>query len=65
MIGGIRQDTLTVWGPEPCEAIGKAQGGLNPRPRWRYTQRPDVCRPPHLTEGKLVILVDKQSQQRC
>lgn len=55
-IGGIRQDTLTVGDQSLVEAIGKSRW-LNPFPKVRYTQRPDVvCA--HLTEGKLVILVD-------
>jgi stage V sporulation protein AF len=38
------------------EAIGKSSW-MNPFPKVRYTQRPDVVAA-HLTEGKLVVLVD-------
>lgn len=55
-IEAIRQDTLTVGDQSLVEAIGKS-GWLNPFPKVRYTQRPDVVSA-HLTEGKLVILVD-------
>lgn len=55
-IAAIHQDTLTVGDQSLVEAIGKSNW-MNPFPKVRYTQRPDVvCA--HLTEGKLVILVD-------
>ncbi|HYE67998.1 MAG TPA: spore germination protein [Anaerovoracaceae bacterium] len=55
-IDGIQQDTLTVGDQSLVEAIGKSRW-MNPFPKVRYTQRPDVvCA--HLTEGKLAILVD-------
>lgn len=55
-IDGIHQDTLTVGDQSLVEAIGKSRW-MNPFPKVRYTQRPDVvCA--HLTEGKLAILVD-------
>ncbi len=55
-IDAIHQDTLTVGDQSLVEAIGKSSW-LNPFPKVRYTQRPDVvCA--HLTEGKLVVLVD-------
>ena len=47
---------LTVGDQSLVEAIGRA-GWLNPFPKVRYTQRPDVVSA-HLTEGKLVVLVD-------
>jgi len=56
LIGGIRQDTLTVGDQSLVEAIGRPKW-VNPLPKVRYTQRPDVVAA-HLTEGKLVILVD-------
>ena len=55
-IDAIHQDTLTVGDQSLVEAIGRA-GWLNPFPKVRYTQRPDVVSA-HLTEGKLVLLVD-------
>lgn len=55
-ISDIHQDTLTVGDQSLVEAIGKSRW-MNPFPKVRYTQRPDVvCA--HLTEGKLVILID-------
>jgi stage V sporulation protein AF len=56
MIAGIRQDTLTVGDQSLVEAIGRPDWA-NPLPKVRYTQRPDVVAA-HLTEGKLVILID-------
>jgi Bacillus/Clostridium GerA spore germination protein. len=55
-IDGIRQDTLTVGDQSLVEAMGNTNW-LNPFPKVRYTQRPDVVSA-HLTEGKLVILID-------
>ncbi len=55
-IDAIDQDTLTVGDQSLVEAIGKSQW-LNPFPKVRYTQRPDVVSA-HLAEGKLVVLVD-------
>ncbi len=55
-IDAIRQDTLTVGDQSLVEAIGKSRW-MNPLPKVRYTQRPDVVSA-HLTEGKLVVLVD-------
>lgn len=55
-IDAIRQDTLTVGDQSLVEAIEK-KGWFNPFPRVRYTQRPDVVAA-HLTEGKLVLLID-------
>ena len=55
-IDGICQDALTVGDQSLVEAIGKSQW-MNPFPKVRYTQRPDVVSA-HLTEGKLVLLVD-------
>lgn len=55
-IDAIHQDTLTVGDQSLVEAIGRA-GWLNPFPKVRYTQRPDVVSA-HLTEGKLVLLID-------
>jgi stage V sporulation protein AF len=54
--GKIRQDTLTVGDQSLVEAMGQSYW-LNPFPKVRYTQRPDVVAA-HLTEGKLVVLVD-------
>lgn len=55
-IAGIRVDTLTVGDQSLVEAIGESKW-LNPFPKVRYTQRPDVVAA-HLTEGKLVVLID-------
>ncbi len=55
-IEGIKLDTLTVGDQSLVEAIGKSQW-LSPFPKVRYSQRPDLIAA-HLTEGKLVILVD-------
>ncbi len=55
-IDAINQDTLTVGDQSLVEAIGKSSW-MNPFPKVRYTQRPDVVAA-HLTEGKLVVLVD-------
>jgi len=55
-IGKIRQDTLTVGDQSLVEAMCQSYW-LNPFPKVRYTQRPDVVAA-HLTEGKLVVLVD-------
>ena len=55
-ITNIKRDTLTVGDQSLVEAIGKSQW-LSPFPKVRYSQRPDVISA-HLTEGKLVILVD-------
>ncbi len=55
-IEGIRQDTLTVGDQSLVEAMGKSNW-MSPFPKVRYTQRPDVVAA-HLTEGKLVVLVD-------
>lgn len=52
----IKRDTLTVGDQSLVEAIGKSQW-LNPFPKVRYSQRPDVIAA-HLTEGKMVVLVD-------
>jgi len=55
-IDGIRQDTLTVGDQSLVEAMSQSKW-LSLFPKVRYTQRPDVvCA--HLTEGKLVILID-------
>lgn len=56
MIEGIHQDTLTVGDQSLVEAISRS-GWLSPFPKVRYTQRPDVVAA-HLTEGKLVVLID-------
>ncbi|MDF2654650.1 MAG: spore germination protein [Bacillota bacterium] len=55
-ITDIKRDTLTVGDQSLVEALGKSQW-LSPFPKVRYSQRPDVISA-HLTEGKLVILVD-------
>lgn len=55
-IEGIKQDALTVGDQSLVEAIGKSQW-LNPFPKVRYTQRPDVIAA-HLMEGRVVLLVD-------
>lgn len=55
-IKGIKLDTLTVGDQSLVEAIGKSQW-LNPYPKVRYTQRPDVISA-HLTEGKIVVVID-------
>lgn len=55
-INGIMVDTVTVGEQSIVEAIGKSKW-MNPFPKVRYTQRPDVVAA-HLAEGKLVIMVD-------
>ena len=55
-IEGINIDTLTVGDQSLVEALDKKQW-LNPFPKIRYTERPDVVAA-HLTEGSIVILVD-------
>lgn len=55
-IKNIKIDSLTVGDQSLVEAIGKSQW-LNPYPKVRYTQRPDVISA-HLTEGKIVIVID-------
>jgi len=55
-IKDINLDSTTVGDQSIVEAIGKSQW-LNPFPKVRYTQRPDIVSA-HLTEGKIVILTD-------
>ncbi len=55
-ISGIKIDTLTVGDQSLVEALDKKHW-LNPFPKIRYTERPDVVAA-HLTEGSFVILVD-------
>lgn len=55
-IQGIKIDTLTVGDQSLVEALDKRHW-LNPLPKVRYTERPDVVAA-HLTEGSFVILVD-------
>ncbi|MGI6730884.1 MAG: spore germination protein [Anaerovoracaceae bacterium] len=55
-IDDIQTDTLTVGDQSLVESIGKSQW-LNPLPKVRYTQRPDVVAA-HLTEGKIVVIID-------
>lgn len=55
-IAAIRTDTLTVGDQSLVEALDKYRW-LNPFPKIRYTERPDVVAA-HLTEGSFVILVD-------
>ena len=55
-IQGIKIDTLTVGDQSLVEALDKRHW-LNPFPKIRYSERPDVVAA-HLTEGSLVILVD-------
>ncbi|GAB1477152.1 spore germination protein [Bacillota bacterium] len=55
-ISGIRIDTLTVGDQSLVEALDKKHW-LNPFPKIRYTERPDVVAA-HITEGSFVILVD-------
>ena len=55
-IKGIKIDTLTVGDQSLVEALDKKHW-LNPFPKIRYTERPDVVAA-HLTEGSFVILVD-------
>ncbi len=55
-IQGIDIDTLTVGDQSLVEALDKRHW-LNPFPKIRYTERPDVVAA-HLTEGSLVLLVD-------
>jgi stage V sporulation protein AF len=55
-IKSIKTDALTVGDQSLVEALDKPRW-LNPLPKIRYTERPDVVAA-HLTEGKFVILVD-------
>ena len=55
-IKGLKIDTLTVGDQSLVEALDKSRW-LNPFPKIRYTERPDVVAA-HLTEGKFVLLVD-------
>lgn len=55
-IEGIKIDTLTVGDQSLVEALDKRHW-INPLPKIRYTERPDVVAA-HITEGKFVILVD-------
>ncbi|MDD4584133.1 MAG: spore germination protein, partial [Eubacteriales bacterium] len=55
-IQAIKTDTLTVGDQSLVEALDKPRW-LNPLPKIRYTERPDVVAA-HLSEGKFVILVD-------
>lgn len=53
-------ETLTVSEQSLLEMLlraFKAGGGINPFPKVRYTQRPDVIAA-HLSEGKIAIIVD-------
>ena len=52
----IHRDALTVGDQSLVEAMNRSQW-LSPFPKVRYSQRPDIIAA-HLTEGKLVILVD-------
>ena len=55
-IRDIKVDTLTVGEQSLVEAMGK-KSPLNPFPKVRYTQRPDVVSA-HITEGKIAIITD-------
>lgn len=55
-IRSIKTDSLTVGDQSLVEALDKYRW-LNPFPKIRYTERPDVVAA-HLTEGSFVILVD-------
>jgi stage V sporulation protein AF len=55
-IGGIKIDTLTVGDQSLVEALDRRHW-LNPYPKIRYTERPDVVAA-HITEGSFVIMVD-------
>lgn len=55
-IKGLKIDTLTVGDQSLVEALDKSRW-LNPFPKIRYTERPDVVAA-HLAEGKFVLLVD-------
>lgn len=55
-IAAIRTDSLTVGDQSLVEALDKYRW-LNPFPKIRYSERPDVVAA-HLTEGSFVILVD-------
>lgn len=56
----LRLDTTTVGEQTVIEALTKMQkrkNWLNPFPKVRYTQRPDVVSA-HVTEGKIAIIID-------
>lgn len=55
-IKDLKIDTLTVGDQSLVEALDKSRW-LNPFPKIRYTERPDVVAA-HLTEGKFVLMVD-------
>ncbi len=56
----LRLDTTTVGEQTVIEALTKMQkrkNWLNPFPKVRYTQRPDVVSA-HVTEGKIALIID-------
>lgn len=55
-IKAIKIDTLTVGDQSLVEALDHSRW-LNPFPKIRYTERPDVVAA-HITEGKFVLMVD-------
>lgn len=55
-IRDIKVDTLTVGEQSLVEAMGR-KSPLNPFPKVRYTQRPDVVSA-HITEGKIAVITD-------
>ena len=56
----LKLDTTTVGEQTVIEALTKMQkrkNWLNPFPKVRYTQRPDVVSA-HVTEGKIALIID-------
>ena len=56
----LKLNTTTVGEQTIVEALGKMQkrkNWLNPFPKVRYTQRPDVVSA-HITEGKIAVIID-------
>lgn len=62
-LSGIVCDSISVGDQSVVEMLlkrlrrGRRSGKLNPFPKVRYTQRPDIIAA-HLTEGKLALVVD-------
>lgn len=59
-LDGMDLDTTTVGEQTIIEALGKMQkrkNWLNPFPKVRYTQRPDVVSA-HVAEGKIALIID-------
>lgn len=62
-LSGIYTDSISIGDQSVVEQLlfklgnGKRRGKLNPFPKVRYTQRPDIISA-HLTEGKIALVID-------